>query len=139
MATPLAKRLQIKPGYRVRIYNAPDDYITLLGDLPDGVEILDSGDRDFDVVHVFARNSEILNRDAEAALKALKPGGVLWISYPKKSAKVATDMTRDHGWDVLQAAAWRPVTQISVDDIWSALRFRPVADVGREFNPGGKK
>ncbi len=139
MTNPLAKRLQIKSGNKVRIYNAPNDYLTLLGEIPEGVEILDDGDGEFDVVHLFARNSDILNRDGPLALAALKTGGVLWISYPKKSAKVETDITRDHGWDVMQAAKWRPVTQISVDDTWSALRFRPVADVGREFNPGGKQ
>ena len=50
---------------------------------------------------------------------------------PKRSAKVATDLTRDHGWEAFAKAGWRPVTQVSVDDVWSALRFRPLAEVGR--------
>jgi hypothetical protein len=54
-----------------------------------------------------------------------------WASYPKRSAKVATDLTRDHGWEAFATADWRPVTQVSIDDVWSALRFRPLAEVGR--------
>ena len=57
--------------------------------------------------------------------------GPLWASYPKRSAKVATDLTRDHGWEAFSSAGWRPVTQVSIDDVWSALRFRPLAEVGR--------
>jgi hypothetical protein len=130
MATPLVKRLQIKPRHRVRIFNAPDNYQMLLDELPEGVAVSDSGEGPFDVVHLFARNSDVLNREAQSAMAALKPGGVLWISYPKISSKVETDITRDRGWDVMTAAGWRPVTQVSIDDIWSALRFRPLSEVG---------
>ncbi len=63
------------------------------------------------------------------AIATLKTGGLLWFTYPKKSSKVQTDITRDVGWNSLSAAGLRPVTQIAVDDIWSALRFRPEADV----------
>ena len=60
---------------------------------------------------------------------ALKLGGLLWFSYPKKSSKVETDITRDVGWDALGSTGLRPVTQVAIDDTWSALRFRPVVDV----------
>jgi hypothetical protein len=49
---------------------------------------------------------------------------VIWISYPKQAAKVPTDITRDRGWDAITSEGWRPVTQVSVDDVWSALRWR---------------
>jgi len=94
------------------------------------VHIAEKGGGKYDVVHVFAKDSKVLNRDAPKALKAVKPGGIVWMSYPKKSAKVETDITRDQGWDSLNEAGWRPVTQISIDDTWSALRFRPVDEVG---------
>ena len=62
-------------------------------------------------------------------LRALQPGGLLWFSYPKKTSRIATDITRDTGWDSLTKAEMRPVSQISIDETWSALRFRPVDDV----------
>jgi len=136
---PLSQKLLIKPGHQVRVFNAPENYHAMLGEIPENVQIADEGSGEFDVVHVFARDSQVLNRDAPQALEAIKPGGILWFFYPKRSSQVETDITRDHGWEVLNTARWRPVTQVSIDETWSALRFRPIADVGREFNPGGKK
>ena len=55
----------------------------------------------------------------------LKPDGLFWLSYPKKTSTIAADLSRVEGWDVLDAAGWRPVSQIAIDATWSALRFRP--------------
>ena len=52
--------------------------------------------------------------------------GLLWLSYPEKSSKVKTDLTRDVLWALVEPAGWRPVTQVSIDEVWSAMRFRPV-------------
>jgi hypothetical protein len=54
-----------------------------------------------------------------------------WISYPRKSPKVATDPSRDVGWDIVAEVGLRPVTQVSVDEVWSALRFRAMERVGK--------
>ncbi len=59
-------------------------------------------------------------------MRALKSGGILWISYPKRSAKLPTDLTRDEGWDVITQAGFRGVRQVSIDEVWSAVRFRPL-------------
>lgn len=126
----LAKRLLIKPGHTVRTYNAPANYADLLGELPENVQVADSGSGPFDVVHLFAQDSAVLNRDAPEAIKAIKPGGLLWMSYPKRSSKVETDLTRDKGWAVVEAAGWRGIAQVSVDEVWSATRFRPESEVG---------
>jgi hypothetical protein len=127
-ATPLAKRLQIKPGQRVLVLGAPTDVADRLGPLPDGVELSMVPDGTYDVVQVFVATRAMLARDAPAALEGLKPGGVLWFCYPKRSAKTDTDLTRDVGWNVLEQRGLRAVSQISVDDIWSALRFRPAPE-----------
>ena len=49
---------------------------------------------------------------------------------PKQRSKVPTDLNRDILWKIFPNSEWRPVTQISIDEIWSALRFRPKAEVG---------
>lgn len=130
--TPLIKKLGIKPKNRVVILNAPDGYREQLGALPADVELVTTVTpaSPFDVVHLFVRNKAELDRDSLMAIQAVKPGGILWISYPKQSSKVATDLNRDVLWKVFPDKEWRPVTQISIDEVWSALRFRPQSEVG---------
>ena len=77
----------------------------------------------FDVVQVFVRDRADLDEVAETALEALKPGGILWMCYPKRSSRVPTDLSRDAGWDPLYQAGRGPVAAISIDEVWSGLRF----------------
>lgn len=135
----LIKKLRIKPGQRIIVINPPPGYLDQLGDLPEGVELSESeslalanqaGDT-FDFVHLFVKNVAELERLGPSALRAVKHDGLLWISYPKRSSKVETDISRDVGWDVIKEAGLRPVTQVSIDAVWSALRFRPAERVGK--------
>jgi hypothetical protein len=122
--------LLIRAGSRVLFLNAPEGFETSLGPVPEGVDVLHTLGGRFDVVHLFVRSRADLERDAATALKSVRPGGVLWISYPKRSSNVETDLTRDIGWELITAAGWEAVTQVAVDDVWSALRFRPASEVG---------
>ena len=130
-AGALARKLQVKAGSRVLVLDAPERYEETLGPLPEAVVVETSpGEAGaYDVVQVFVKDRLDVERRAAAALRALRPGGVLWFAYPKQAAKVATDLTRDRGWDVVAQAGLRPVAQVAVDEVWSALRFRPEADV----------
>jgi hypothetical protein len=123
--TPLTKKLGMKPGQRIAILNAPEGYRDLLGTPPEDVELTTTLEGTFDMVHLFVKEKAELDTYALRVIHAVKPGGLLWIAYPKQSAKVPTDITRDKGWDVVTEAGWRPVTQIAIDEVWSALRFRP--------------
>jgi hypothetical protein len=125
MATELGQKLQIGADERVLVLNGPHAYGSLVGHEADH-----EPDGEYDVVHLFVANQDELGRFATGALRALRPGGALWISYPKQSSGVPTDMTRDIGWDALHGVGWRPVSQVSVDDVWSALRFRPESEAG---------
>jgi hypothetical protein len=58
------------------------------------------------------------------AVEDYREGGWLWFAYPKKTGALKTDISRDHGWDALLAQDFLPVTQVALDDTWSALRFR---------------
>jgi hypothetical protein len=125
----LIKKLGVKPGRRAAVVNAPDGYLDRIGP-PEGVEAATQLHGTFDFIHVFAVDRATLDRHIGAAHAALAPGGLLWVSYPKGSSKVPTDLNRDVFWEALGYLGLRPVTQVSVDDVWSALRFRPVAEVG---------
>jgi len=132
MATsPLIKKLQIKPGQRMVIINAPAGYTEQLDPLPDGVELAKTPEGDFDFVQVFATNSEELKKFIGSAIKAVKHEGLLWICYPKGSSKVKTDLNRDVLWGIVDEYGFKGVTLVSIDDVWSAMRFRPADLVGR--------
>ncbi len=131
--TSLIKKLGIKPKHRVNILNAPEGYSEQIGTLlPVDVELLTAPTPagNFDVVLQFVHNKAEVQKDTPIAIEMVKAGGRLWLSYPKQSSKVPTDINRDILWKIFPNSEWRPVTQISIDEVWSALRFRPKSEVG---------
>ncbi len=129
MNTPLIKKMLIKPGYQVLVLNEPAGYAEKI----DPAERCTDPERVCDVIWLFVRSKAEIDHWFSRAIQQLKPGGVLWISYPKRTAPgVVTDINRDTGWDTLRAAGWQGVTQIAIDEVWSALRFRPAAEVKRK-------
>jgi hypothetical protein len=118
-AAALARKLGYRTGMRTRIIDLPP---VLAVQLPR--ESMLRGHADWTLV--FFDSAASVARDAPRALAAYQRGGHLWCAYRKKSAKRrgAGDLTRDHGWAPLLQAGLLPVTQVSLDDTWSALRFR---------------
>lgn len=135
----LTKKLLLKPEQNVAVVNAPEGYVKRLGPLPGGVHVSEALEGSYDLVQLFVQSKADADRFAQAAIAATKPGGILWVSYPKKSAAIKTDISRDNGWEAFFAIGWRPVTQIALDETWSALRFRPTEDVkaSRPWPPAG--
>jgi predicted CoA-binding protein len=121
----LAKKLLVKPGYTVKPVNAPKNFAQLLGELPEGTKLAGPATKNCDLVNVFVKDSAELAKHFDAAVAALKPGGVLWVSYPKKSGSIPTDLTRDKGWEYLYKAGYVGVSLVSVNDDWSSFRCRP--------------
>jgi hypothetical protein len=131
--SPLIKKLRIQPGQQLLVLNAPPGYIESLGELPEGTRLSEQPDpeAEYDFCHLFAKNSSQLADLVPTAAKAIRYDGLLWVSYPKKSSKVETDLSRDALWELPGATGLRPVTQVSIDVTWSALRFRPSEKVGK--------
>lgn len=127
--TPIAKKLGIKPGQKLLILNAPENYQEMLGDLPEGAEVYTGGEGPFDFVQLFVKSKAEVDSQAQRVIQAVKPGGLLWLSYPKKSSKIKTDIHRDTGWEAMVEAGWEGVTLISLDDTWSAFRLRPHSEI----------
>lgn len=127
----LVKKLRIQPGQRVLIVNSPEGYVAALGELPEGVVVSVKPKGKFEFVHLFVRNSQQLDEHLPPAMAAAEYDGLFWLSYPKKSSKVETDLSRDVLWELMMDTGLRPVTQVSVDQVWSALRFRPAERVGK--------
>jgi hypothetical protein len=129
--SPLAKKLRLHTVRRLLLLNAPPGFLESLGDLPQDlqVEIKPAGTYDF--VHLFVKDSTELRAQIDLALQAVEYDALLWISYPKGTSGVKTDLNRDTLWQAMKEKGVRPVTQVAVDEVWSALRFRPVEAVGK--------
>lgn len=126
MASSLVKKLRVQPGSRLLILNAPAGYVETLADLPEGVQVSQEPEGTFDFVQLFVRDSIEYGELGPLALAAVSYDGLLWICYPKRSSKVETDLTRDVLWKLTESTGLRPVSQVSIDPVWSAMRFRPV-------------
>jgi hypothetical protein len=124
MSRTTAEKLQIKPGTTVWV----SDHLDLLGPLPEGTTVVDAPE---------AATTAILFADDEAALRALLDAhdvtapDIVWIGYPKGGR---SDINRDTLWPILGEHNMRPISQISLGDVWSALRFRELAP-GETFDP----
>src|SRR5919112_302213 len=93
--TPLAKKLGIKDRFKIAVLNEPDHYYTLFDDMPPDVDIHHSLNSKLDVIHYFVTEAKELS-DIIASLKtSIVQNGMIWISWPKQSSKVPTDITED--------------------------------------------
>ena len=125
----LARKLQLKSD-RALVVNAPPGYVDRPG-VATGPGAAGQPDANLDFVQVFVRNSEELEELIPAAIKALKRDGLLWISYPKGTSGVSTDLNRDILWAAMKKYRLSGVAMVSIDDVWSAMRFRPTEKVGK--------
>ena len=125
----LLKKLLVKPGQRVLVLHAPDGYLARLEPLPDGASLSTQPDGVFDLVQMFVTQKAELDAAWPTVQAAVRPGSVVWLAYPKLTSGVKSDMTRDRGWETVRAAGWEAVTQVAIDNVWSALRFRPVSEI----------
>ncbi|MEP7355686.1 MAG: hypothetical protein ABI847_00440 [Anaerolineales bacterium] len=121
----LSRKLKLKAGQRAGFINAPENYLKEIGPLPAGVEAVEKLSGQFDWVQVFVKNKAEMDKLAPRVAKALKPDSLCWISFPKGSSKIQTDLTRDKGWEALHGLDLKWVTLVSVNDTWSAFSLRP--------------
>ena len=121
--TPLQKKLGIKDGMKVALVAAPGEVLDLLGLLPDGVRVSHAARGSQDLIVFFAtRRNELSRRFAKLA-GALDADGGLWIAWPKRTARVATDLTEPVVRDIGVACGLVDNKVCAVDDRWSGLRF----------------
>jgi hypothetical protein len=125
----LPKKLQMKPGQRAVVINAPAGYLDKLIPLPDGVEIAAAPEGLFDFVQLFVNDLAQLQALLPLAIQAVKPGALLWVAYPKGSAKTGTDLNRDRLWAAVSEHHLTGVSLVSLDEVWSAMRFKPAEAV----------
>jgi hypothetical protein len=124
--TPLAKKLGIKENFRAVLLHVPDDVKTELRDGLEQCQIQHTSihaSKDLDFIFLFAKSRAGLELELIPAAKALAPAGILWISWPKKSSGVATDLTEDVVRQSGLDAGLVDVKVCAVTDVWSGLKF----------------
>ncbi len=121
--TPLAKKLGIEEGARVALLGAPDGFDAELAPLPDGVRVLRRLAAHLDVAVLFVTSRGDLERRLQKVAACLQAAGALWVAWPKKASKVATDLDENVVRDLILSDALVDNKICAIDDTWSGLRF----------------
>lgn len=121
--TPLAKKLGIKDDFRIALLHVPDDVKTELDGAFAKCKIERISSKDLNFIFLFAKSRAGLEMELWPAAEALAPAGMLWISWPKKSSGVATDLTEDTVRQSGLDARLVDVKVCAVTEVWSGLKF----------------
>jgi len=122
----LAKKLQVKPGARLRLINVPPAIAKALA--AEGIKPIRAGGA-FDGAIAFCETPDDVKRYSAELIAHLPEDGLLWFAYRKGDAAKKSGLSRDAGWSALQALSYRVVRSIAFDDEWTGLRFRPIEKV----------
>ena len=121
--TPLAQKLGIKSEARVVVMGAPAGYRKLLAPLPEKVSFTDKASAGSEFVHLFVTERRMLEKELNRLRKLLADAGTLWVSWPKKSSGVASDITEDVIREVCLPLGFVDVKVCAVDETWSGLKL----------------
>jgi hypothetical protein len=121
--TPLAQKLGIKPGMIVHVVNAPGDYAALVDPFPENVMISSKPERELDLVHVFTKSRSELVASLKALQKKIKQNGIIWVSWPKKSSGVPSEVTEHTVREIALSLGLVDVKVCAVDETWSGLKL----------------
>ncbi|HEV7425810.1 MAG TPA: DUF3052 domain-containing protein [Thermoanaerobaculia bacterium] len=121
--TPLAKKLGISAGCKAFADGAPSDYAMLLDPLPEGVTFVKNLTTSVDVIHLFTKSAAELDSRLRRWRDTIRNDAAIWISWPKKASKVATDITEDVIRDIALPMGFVDVKVCAVDDTWSGLKL----------------
>lgn len=127
--TPLAKKLGIKDGFKIRLVNQPDYYFDLFTDFPENIDLLNDRETRKNFIHYFIKQTSDLQRDIIPLRDEIEINGMIWISWPKKASKVETDVTEDIIRNLALTNGLVDIKVCAVDEIWSGLKLViPVKD-----------
>ena len=122
-AKQLPQKLGIKPGDQVVILNAPRYYPQLLGELPEGSSVINKLGSSHSFIHFFVSEYAELVNTFPTLKKALKVSGQLWISWPKKTSKLKSDLNENTIREIGLENGLVDVKVAAIDEDWSALKF----------------
>ena len=120
---PLIRKLGFKAPLKLLVVHAPAEYQTWLGDLPEGLKLVTEDSKPIEAAHIFATESPFLDATLSRLRKELKQDGFVWVSWPKKSSKIITDITEDTIREIALPLGFVDVKVCSVSDMWSGLKL----------------
>jgi Protein of unknown function (DUF3052) len=121
--TPLAQKLGIRAGARLFVRAAPANYRTLLAPIPARVQTVRRMSATTDLAHLFARRRTALGTALSTARRAMREDGVIWVSWPKKSSGVPSEVTEDVVRELALPLGLVDIKVCALDDTWSALKL----------------
>ncbi len=121
--TPLAKKLGIKPGFHIKLVNAPEHYFDLFTDMPEDIGVNSNRKGEYELVHFFTKEARELHKVLPGLKNEIVQNGVIWVSWPKKSAKVVCDITEQDVRDTALKIGLVAIKVCAVDEIWSGLKL----------------
>jgi hypothetical protein len=125
--TPLTKKLGFKKGFRVALINEPDYYFNLFTDLPEMTQVKNKSKVDF--IHYFEKEGKELAKNISSLKHQIESNGMIWVSWPKKSSGVQTDINEDLIRHYALKNGLVDIKVCAVDEVWSALKLViPVKD-----------
>ncbi len=127
--TPLWKKLGFKKGFVAEEIGAPGHYMELLEGMPEEVVFNEKATVKKDLIHYFTKDAEELFKTLPALKKEIKQNGMIWVSWPKKTSKVPTDITEDVIRDLALKIGLVDIKVCAVNKVWSGLKLViPVKD-----------
>lgn len=121
--TPLVKKLGLKSPLKLLTVNAPQEYESWLGELPEGVKLVTKAKKPIEAVHVFTTESAFLDAMLSKLRNELKQDGFVWVSWPKKASKVPTDITEDVIREIALPLGFVDIKVCAVSEVWSGLKL----------------
>ncbi len=121
--TPLWKKLGFKQAFKAYVKNSPEDYAILLEGLPENVTFNKRLAAELDIIHLFTKERQEMEKHLPNYLRRIKQNGMIWVSWPKKSSKVVTDITEGTVRDIALPLGLVDVKVCAIDDVWSALKL----------------
>lgn len=122
--TPLIKKLGIKPGAMLLIKNEPAEYWDWINPLPEDLKVQTGSKKGTaDFIHIFVTNNKVFEKEFLKLKAALKKDGMLWVSWPKKSSQLKSDLDENIIRNFGLANGLVDVKVCAVDEIWSGLKF----------------
>lgn len=131
MASDILKKLRLGKEDKALIVNAPAEYLALLGDFSFDKKPIAKNKGAYTFVHVFATSQAELEKLVRSVDGYGKHDCLFWASYPKGTGKIKSDIKRETVWTAFDLIHLQAVSQVAIDDTWSALRARPAECVGK--------
>ncbi len=121
--TPLSKKLGFKEGFVVRLINPPAYYNDLFEYLPSDIVYQEKTHELNDLIHYFETDAKLMTQTLKQLKNEIKQNGMIWVSWPKKASKVATDIIEDTIRNYALTIGLVDIKVCAVDDIWSGLKL----------------